>query len=105
MNKSGIVLFTVLLIVSMMTVLTIAIINLNVNQAKINEQQINRIKAEQLAYGAYWVNYSLLRANPAASPVTVQDTLDGKFFQATTSQQALGGGPNATTGYAISVNY
>lgn len=51
-NQNGIVFVTVLMIIIVMTVLTVSMISLNVNQSLLSEGEIKRIQAETIALGA-----------------------------------------------------
>ncbi len=59
-NKSGVVLVSVLAISIVMIIVAVGVLNSNVNLTLSGQRQIDRIKAEQIAKGQFWKNYSSL---------------------------------------------
>ncbi len=102
-NKSGVVLITVVILTFIMAILAVAMMSINVNQALLHQHQIERIKAEQFAEGAFWYNFANLSTSGVqAVPSSV--TLDGKVYNVTMNSTA-GNGPNNTNSYNVRVNY
>ena len=78
-RREGIVLVTVVIMTMVMMILAVAIMSANSNQSLSNQHQVERIKAEQLAKGAFWYNYmSLAVLNSTATPPA--ETLDLKLY-------------------------
>ena len=65
--ESGMVLVTVLMIVGVMMILSIAILSQNVTQSTTSQQQIEQILGEQLARGIFWNTYSACLTNSACT--------------------------------------
>ena len=101
---------TVIIIIIVLMVLLASIMSSTVTQANISQKQIDRIKAEEVAKGAYWIVYDNRRNNrvfstsiPTASSNPI--TLDGKSYNPTANDLGAGGGPLLTQGYRIDVTY
>jgi predicted PurR-regulated permease PerM len=103
--EKGIVLISIIIVTIVISILVIGILSTNVSEVLVNQKQIDRIKAEQLAKGIFWVNYTnIYEGNPVQNPGSV--SLDGKQFTAyMTPGGAPGSGPNGTQPYIINVNY
>ena len=101
-DQAGIVLVTTVIMVLVMTILAVSLISITVGQALSNQHQINRIKAEQLAKGAFWYNYMNLITGSAATPLP--EILDNKTFIVLPIVPG-GIGPNGTRTYAVTVSY
>ena len=101
-NENGVVLVTVVIITLTLMILAVALMSVSVSQSISGQHQIDRIKAEELAKGAFWYNYMNLTSTgtPATPP---GETLDGKPF--TPAITSSSGGPNNTTIYSITVSY
>jgi type II secretory pathway component PulK len=93
------VMVMVLMAIAVMMVFSIGVISRGVSQTKSSEQQIDRIKAEQLAMGAYAKAYSDMAVG-GAMPTTFTATLDNKTYNATIT--TLTGGTNNTNVMTIS---
>jgi hypothetical protein len=99
-SSKGVVLITVTVMIMVLMVLTISIMSLNLSQATISEDEVRRVQAEALAYGA--LSYTLALEN-APGPVDVDETLDGHDFDVTVSLDNTNpAGPNDLT---IQVDY
>ena len=100
-GESGVVLITVVVLIMVMSILAIGVMGTNVSQSLSNQHQIDRIKAEQLAKGAFWDSYmKILRGiDPVANP-TPSETLDNKDF--TVDVDVVAGPPDE---YLLSVDW
>jgi len=104
-NNSGIVLVTVVMVILVLTVLTISVMSSNVSQITLTKSVENRIKTEQLSKGAMWLNYTNIMTG-AAGTQTVNETLDGKTYNiSTTHKQGDGSGPNTTDPLQMTSSY
>ncbi len=92
-NESGMVLIMVLMVTIIIMVYTIGILTRGASHVISAEDQVDHIKAEQLAIGAYAKTYSDLAAG-GAMPGTLTETLDNKTFSV--SVTAANTGPNST---------
>jgi len=102
-TQSGVVLITVVIVPLIMAILAVGIMSINVNQALLHQHQIERIKAQQFAEGAFWYNFANLSTSGVAA-VPSSLTLDGKTYNVTLNA-TTGGGPNNTDSYNVRVNY
>lgn len=105
-NESGVILFTVLAIIMVMGIFTLAIISINVSEVKTEERQIRRLQAEQFAQGVFWLAYSNLTdgsSNPHGQTMT--QTIDGKTFTATILNNGIVNAPSGTNMWIVSTNY
>ena len=101
--EKGVDLITVVIFTFVMAILAIAIMSMNVNQALSNQHQVERIKASELAKGAFWYNYmNLADSGSMATPPPI--TLDGKQYTVTVTDNGPGD-PNQTTSYDVNVAY
>lgn len=100
--EAGIVLISVLIISIVMMVFAISVLSVNVSQVTMGQHQVERIKAEQYAKGAFWLNYtSLLNGTGPIGPQS--NSLDGKTYSAAVS--AMGNGIYNTQRYDVTVSY
>ena len=70
-NQNGIVFITVLSIILVIAILTVGIIQLNLNQAYITEGEIKRIQLEAVAKGALALVYANLASDYPTSSNTI----------------------------------
>ena len=104
-NNSGIVLIAIIIITIVMSILAIGIMTTNVNQALSNQYQVERIRAEELAKGAFWFNFVNLRtSNAAGIPSPSIMTVEGKEYTITQASPP-GIGPNGTDIQEIRVRW
>ena len=115
-NRGVILVMTIVLSIAMM-IITIGVISANYTQTINTKNQVERIKAEELAKGAAWVNYmNLSFSQSTAMPTPV--TLDGKTYSfedgtpdaisdniPSTLDKEASVGPNTTDRYRILVSY
>lgn len=76
-NSRGVVLITVTVMIMVLMVLTVSIMGLNLSQATISEDEVRRVQAEALAFGA--LSYTLALEAPPTDG-TLDETLDGHNF-------------------------
>ncbi|GEM_PF-718719 len=101
-DRGGVILIAVTAMTIVMSLLAISLMSLNGSATISNQKQIDRIKAEQLATGAFWYNYmNLSTSGTTATPPG--ETLDGKTYTPTITSAA--GGPNSTTIYNSTVSF
>ncbi|MDD3375595.1 MAG: hypothetical protein PHY73_07750 [Candidatus Omnitrophica bacterium] len=74
-------------IIMALSILAVSVISLAGSQAYLGQAQVDKIKAEQLAKGAFWVNYMNLLTNHVGFQLPVT-TLDGKPFKITITTDA-----------------
>jgi len=98
-NESGMVLLMVLMAVTIMMVFSIGVISRGVSQTKSSEQQIDRIKVEQLAMGAYAKAYSDLAIGQPMGNTSMTAVLDNKTYNVSVVSAA--GGLNNTNTLTI----
>ena len=102
-NDSGVVLVAIIVLTIVMSILAVGIMTTNVNQALSNQYQVERIRAEELAKGAFWYNFVNLRTSGTSALPTSSITIDGKEYQIT--HQESPGGPNGTRQHDIQVQW
>ncbi len=102
-NESGIILLTVIMLVMAMSTLAIGIFGVMGSQGLLGQNQVDKIKAEQLAKGATYLRY-MNNVSNAGTPA-LKETLDGKDFTITFSTGGVGSGPENTTPHIVSVAY
>lgn len=104
-HKSGMILFTVIVMVLILSVVVISIISLNVSQFKSSQSVVDEIKAEYLAKGHFY-RYHQQRATTAGTIALPSGTatLDGKTFTLNTVRNA-GAGANATDQIVLTVSF
>lgn len=92
-NESGMVLIIVLMVTIIIMVYAIGILTRGSSQVISAEDQIDHIKAEQLAIGAYAKAYSDL-ASGGSLPGAFNLTMDNKIYSVSVTSAATG--PNNT---------
>lgn len=102
-NESGALLITVSVLSLVMMIIALGIISLSTSQSISNQHQIERLKADQLAEGAWWFKYSGQIAGSTINPPS--ETIDGKTYTVTISPPVVDTGPNSTDTYAIQIQY
>ncbi len=102
-NKKATVLVTVIMLITAMSALAVGILSAMGSQGVFGQNQISRIKAEQLAKGMFWKLYyqrALTGTNPS---IVGTETLDGKTYtMSATSAGSAGPGGTATVTTTIS---
>jgi hypothetical protein len=104
-NKKATVLVTVIMLITAMSALAVGILSAMGSQGVFGQNQVDRIKAEQLAKGYFWkVYYETALNGGSPSTVATPVVLDGKTY---TVSIAVGGsaGPNGTTPIATTISY
>ena len=113
-NESGVVLVTVLAISLIMITLVIGLLSTNLNFVNLGQNQIDRIKADQLAKATFWRNYMSLStgngvsatpAVPLSQQVTDSSHIANKSFTPSVTAVGVNAGPNGTQQYNINVSY
>ena len=107
-NEKGIVLVTVILMVMALMILAVTLMSANTNQALSSQHQIERIKAEQLAKGAFWFNYMHRVKDPTYSgtpSLNGIETMDQKSYTFNIVPGTADTDYNDTTSYNIQVTY
>jgi len=102
-NIKGAILIAVAMLSFVMMVIAVGIITLNSSQSLTNRHQIERIKAEQVAKGAFWNNYMSRFLNDTNATLNAEILDNKKFSPKITSSS--GGGPNGTDIDEITVDY
>ncbi len=103
-NDKGMVLTMVIMITMVMMVYTLGIVSTNVSQVTSGQRQADRIKAEQLAKGAFWVAYmSDYNLGNAITIPTTEATELG--LDSITFEKQVGTGPDSTDTWSIGVAY
>ena len=100
-NKIGSTLIIAISTIMALSILAMSVLSLSGSQAYLGQAQINKIKAEQLARGAFWVNYISLLTSGASFTIPVT-TLEGTDFT-TTLTTTTGTGPGGTTDSVVTV--
>lgn len=104
-NNSGVVLVTVVIMTAVMMVFAISLISISASQSVAGQHQIDRIKAEQLAKGALWYNYTNLQTNNISATPPAEN-LDNKTYTPSIVSPGAGAGFfSSTTEYQVTVNY
>jgi hypothetical protein len=98
------VLIMVLMAVTVMMVFSIGIVSRGVSQVVSSEEQIDRIRAEQFAIGAYAKVYSDRAAGAAPAFLTYTATMDNKLYMVNIADGG-GGGINNTNTITITAVY
>ncbi len=102
-NDSGMVMIMVLMVTIIIMVYSIGILSRGATQVLSAEDQVDRIKADQLTMGAYAKTYTDMAAG-SAMPTTFTETLDGKAYTvAVTNGGATG--PNNTNTLTITTTF
>ncbi len=81
-NNSGMILMTVLMIVMVMMIFTITILTQSLSQSTTVQKQIEQIREDQLAKGAFWQIHS---ASGEKGVVNKETTIDGKVYSTSVS--------------------
>ena len=102
-NNAGIVLITVLMVIMVMIVYVIGILSVSTSEVSTGKGLVERIKAEQLAKGAFWFNYTSMVATNSVA-IIPDETLDDKTYS-TTAIYSAGGGPNDTSSLNVITSY
>ncbi len=102
-NNSGMILIAVSVLTLSMMIITIGIISLGTSQSISNQHQVDRIKADQLATGAWWFQYE--NQVKGTSATLTSQSLDGKTYTISIGAPSVGTGPNGTNTYAIQISY
>lgn len=102
-NESGMVMIMALMVTIMMMVYSVGVVSRGTSQTKSVEEQIDSIKAEQLALGAYAKAYTDL-ASGAAMPGSINATMDNKSYT-TTLVNSGSTGPDSTSTIVITSPY
>ncbi len=101
-DESGMVMIVVLMVTIIIMVYSIEILSRGASQVISAEDQVDKIKAEQLAMGAYAKAYSDA-ASGAAIPTSFTETLNNKTFTVNVSD-AGATGPLSTNTITFSTN-
>lgn len=102
-DESGVVLILVLVISVVMMIFAVGMVALNASQAISTQHQIDRIKAEQLAKGAHWVNYMGL-VELGTTLEAPPETLDGKDFSVSLTESPATG-PLGSDSYQFTIQF
>jgi hypothetical protein len=81
-NKAT-VLITVVMLTLAMTTLAVSILSAIGSQGLLGQNQVDRIKAEQLSKGAFWKYYIQRATTGSDAAVVITETLDGKTYTTT----------------------
>jgi hypothetical protein len=104
-NNKGMILVMATAIIMALSILAISVLSIAGSQSFLGQRQVDRIKAEELAKGAYWVYYMNRATHGVVSRVSLQPTLDGKVFTARVTPSGLPSGPNNTFPVSSKVSY
>lgn len=104
-SKDGVVLVTVAIMTMVMMMLAVSLMSISSSQALSNRHQIDRIKAEQFAKGAFWNTYmQKITGNSVSNPMN--EILDNRTYSANVTEGAAGSGLyGSTASYTITVSY
>lgn len=102
-NKAT-VLVTVIMLITAMSALAVGILSAMGSQGVFGQNQVDRIKAEQLAKGAFWKSYYEAAITGTKTPQLISETLDGKTYTAGTSISGSAG-PSGTSTLTSTVSY
>jgi len=102
-KESGAILITVSVLSLVMMIIALGIISLSTSQSITNQHQIERIKADQFAEGAWWFKYSGQIVGSGANPSS--ETIDGKTYTITINAPTVDTGPYSTETYSVQVQY
>jgi Tfp pilus assembly protein PilX len=90
-NESGMVMLMVLMTIVVMMIFSIGVLSRTSSQTRSSEAQIDRIRAEQLAVGAFAKVYSDRAAGGAYTALTtITANLDGKTYQVNVTEGGAG---------------
>ncbi len=103
-NESGMVLIMVLMAITVMMVFSIGIVSRSVSQVVSSEEQVDRIKAEQFAIGAFAKIYSDRAAGAPPTFTTLVATMDNKTYMVNVVDGG-GGGINNTNTITVTAVY
>lgn len=104
-NDAGMVMVTALALSIIMAVLAMGVLSMNVSQVNMGENQVKRIKAQQLALGAWAVAYSNVTQGGSVTDLVLSESLDGKTYSASVSPSTPNSGPNVTDPYLLNISY
>ena len=107
-NEQGIVLVTVIFMVIALMILAVTMMSVNSSQAVSSQHQIERIKAEQLAKGAFWFNYMHRINHPeytGTPPLNGTEIMDGKIYTFNIIPGSVDTNYNDTTPFNAQVTY
>jgi Tfp pilus assembly protein PilX len=88
-RESGVVLVIVLMVVMVMAIFATSILSQNMSQSTSAAAQVKKIKARQLAKGAFWKVYGDLNAG-VANPTVQPEPMNGTTYTVTINQPQPG---------------
>ena len=103
-NEKGVIYITVLMIILVMMILVISVISMNVNEVMLAENEVNRIRAEMLAFGMLAVTFANQASNSASNYISNVYIFDGRTYNVT-SVVGPATGPYNTNTLTINVSY
>ena len=102
-NRSGIVLFIVLMVAIIIMILSVGILTQSMNEVNYAQQQIDQIISDQLAKGVFWNAYSNSSlSSTAGANIGISTVMQGRNYQITLNAITNSG---AITNYSVIVNY
>ena len=103
-NNKGITLIIATAIIMALSILAISVISVTGSQAYLGQAQVDKIKSEQLAKGAFWLNY-MSRVTTGNSLTAPAETLNGKTFTPSLSVNPFVIGQEGTQQVTSKVSY
>jgi len=103
-NKKATVLVTVIMLITAMSALAVGILSAMGSQGVFGQNQVDRIKAEQLAKGYFWKLYHEQAISGANATQVGTVTLDGKTYTIGVTSAGTAG-PGGTSTVTTTVTY
>ena len=103
-SESGIILFTVIMMIMVLSLVVISFMSSSVGQIKSSQGFVDRIKAEELATGVFYQYHQRHLDNYTNATAPATATLDGKTYQVQSITPATGGIYN-TNSITITITY
>ena len=104
-NEKGIVFVTVLLIILVMTIVSLSMISMALNQSMTTESEVKRIQSELLALGILAYTFAEQRLASPQDNLSFTEPLESASFDITSDITRSGAGPDNTDPLIIDVSY
>ncbi|MCX5681765.1 MAG: hypothetical protein NT079_05795 [Candidatus Omnitrophica bacterium] len=103
-KNKGSVLITVIMLILAMMALAIGILSALGSQGLLGQNQVSRIRADQLAKGYFWRYYFQTANSGTSAPFTGTEVLDGQTYTITQTVTSIPPGPWGTNTITTTVH-
>ncbi len=102
--EDGIILLTVIMMIIVLSLIVIGFMSSSVSQFRTSQSVVDRLKAEELAIGAFY-QYHQRQLDGAGAALPASEALDGKTFTISAPTLTAGAGPNNTNSVTFTITY